>query len=111
MKPISTKQHGVVDYVFAASTYAIARALSPRERTRKLLTGSSLAVVAMSAMTDYELGPVRALPMKAHLALDLVLGSLFVAAPVVLRDEETRVKASVAALGALGTAVAALTKS
>ena len=49
--------------------------------------------------------------MKAHLALDLVLGSLFVAAPVVLRDEETRVKASVAALGALGTAVAALTKS
>ena len=109
MKPISKEQHGAVDYVFAASAFALARA--SRHRTRRLLTGSSLAVAAMSAFTDYELGLVRALPMKAHLALDLVLGSLFVAAPVVLRDEETRVKASVAALGALGTAVAALTKS
>ena len=109
MKPISTKQHGAVDYLFAASTYALARASS--ERTRTLLTGSSLAVAAMSASTDYELGVVRALPMKAHLALDLVLGSLFVAAPVLLRGESARVKAAVAGMGALGIAVAVLTES
>ena len=111
VKPISSKQHGVVDYVFAASTFALPRLLSASERTRALLTPAALGVVGMSALTDYELGLVKVLPLKGHIGLDLVLGALFVAAPVVLGDEEPKVKAAVAGMGALGATVALLTET
>lgn len=111
MKPISSKQHGVADYLFAASTYGLPRVLSASDGTRSMLTGVALGVVGMSALTDYELGVVKVLPMKGHVALDLVLGALFLAAPFALRDEEPNVKAAIAGMGAAGTLVALLTET
>ena len=108
---ISTRQHGVVDYLFAASTYALPRVLPASERARALLTGSSLGVVGMSALTDYELGLVKVLPMKGHVALDLALGALLVAAPLLLHEEDGRVRAALAGMGALGAVVALLTET
>ncbi len=111
MKPVSTKRHGVVDYLFAASAYALPRALPTSRRTRGVLSGSALAVVGMSALTDYELGLVKVLPMKGHVALDLALDALFLSAPFLLREEAAQVRAAVAAMGALGALVALLTET
>ena len=101
----------MVDYLFAASTYALPRVLPASEGARVLLTGSSLGVVGMSALTDYELGLVKVLPMKGHVALDLALGALLVAAPLLLREEDGRVRAAVAGMGALGAVVALRTET
>ena len=65
----------------------------------------------MGMLTRYEHGVVKVLPMKAHLALDLVVDAVFLAAPAVLRDDDRRLTRSMVALGALGTAVALLTRA
>ena len=111
MKPISTKQHGVVDYLFAASVYALRQRLPASERASRLLGATAAGTVAMSALTRYELGLVKVLPMKGHVALDLALGALLVAAPLLLREEDGRVRAAVAGMGALGAVVALLTET
>ncbi len=84
---IPTKVHGVVDYATSGALLAApeifrlkdvrASALAPR------LAGAAATVY--SALTDYELGVVKALPMKAHLALDAASGALLAASPWVLR--------------------------
>ena len=65
----------------------------------------------MSALTAYELGLVKALPMKGHVALDLALGALFVAAPFLLPEEDARIRAALAGMGTLGAVVALLTET
>ena len=111
MKPISTKQHGVVDYLFAGSVYALRRSLPVSERSSRLLGATAAGTVAVSALTRYELGLVKVLPMKGHLALDYVIDALFLGAPLLLREEDRRVTRAMAALGAVGTVVALLSET
>lgn len=80
---IPTRVHGVIDYVTGSALMAApelfrlkdvpASALAPR------LAGGG--ATAYSLATDYELGVVKALPMKAHLALDAASGALLAASP------------------------------
>ena len=111
MKPISPKQHGVVDYVFAGTALAAPRVLGWSDRVTRFLTGSAVAIVGMSAVTRYELGLVKLLPMKAHIAVDVAHNVLYLAAPRLFRDEDATVKGLVAAMAALGMAVDLLTET
>ena len=74
-QPIGSRLHGIVDYATGASLLATSRLPVLRNRfagTALLATGAS--VLAYSALTDYELGAVRKLPYKAHLAIDAASG-------------------------------------
>ena len=83
LRVIPTKVHGIVDYIEGPALLAApeifklkgvpASALAPR------LAGGLGA--AYSAATDYEVGLVRKLPMKGHLALDVATGALLAASP------------------------------
>ncbi len=83
---IPTRVHGAVDYATSSALLAApelfrlkgsrASSLAPR------IAGGAAA--AYSALTDYELGAVKALPMRAHLALDAAGGALLAASPWVL---------------------------
>lgn len=110
-KPISTKQHGAIDYLFSGTLYGLQRTLRPSDAVSRLLTVSSLGGLAMASVTRYELGLVKLLPMRAHIALDLALSPLLAAAPLLFRDERTSVKATLVAAGVVGTAAALLTKA
>lgn len=80
---IPTKVHGVLDYVTGpALTFAPellrldgsrASALAPR------LGGA--AATAYSALTDYELGVRKVVPMRVHLLLDALSGTALAATP------------------------------
>jgi hypothetical protein len=83
---IPTKVHGVVDYATSGALLA-----APELFRLKKVRSSALAPrvagaasTAYSVLTDYELGVVKALPMKAHLALDAAGGALLAASPWVL---------------------------
>lgn len=83
---IPTRVHGAVDYATSGALVAApellrlkrtsASALAPR------IAGGATAV--SSALTDHELGAVKLLPMRAHLALDAAAGALLAASPWVL---------------------------
>ena len=83
LRVIPTKVHGAIDYVTAPALVA-----APDLLRLDRLAGSSLTprvagafAAAYSALTDYELGVRRVLPMRAHLALDAASGAVVAAAP------------------------------
>ena len=82
-RPITTRMHGVIDYTTGAALLAApellrlegvrASALAPR------VAGAGATVY--SALTDYEYGVTRRIPMRVHLVLDAASGAALAASP------------------------------
>ena len=97
-KPISTQTHGVLDYLTAATLATLPSMLGFSERTTRALQMMAVGKLCYSLITDNELGVVRALPMKAHLALDALSGGMLIGAAVMLDDEDDDVRATLAGI-------------
>ena len=88
IRVIPTNVHGAIDYVTAPALVAApdvlrlngGRASSAAPR----VAGATAALY--SALTDYELGLRRVIPMRVHLLLDAVGGSALAAAPWLFRS-------------------------
>ena len=83
MKIISTKTHGIVDYMMGllliASPWIFNFATGGAEQWIPIILGASALVYSM--MTNYELGVFKAISMKTHLNIDLMSGILLAASP------------------------------
>jgi len=99
MKLFSTRTHGVLDYSSVVLLLALPRALGWSRPVTSLLTGSALATLLYSLTTRYELGPIKLLPMPAHLALDRTSGLALCAAAGLMADEPGGVRAALLGLG------------
>ena len=106
MQKMPTHVHGVVDYVVGATLTVLPRALGWSGAPARLLEGAGIGAIAYSAMTNYELGVVKVLPMKAHLALDALSGGMLIGAAVMLDDEDDDVRATLAGIGLFEIAAA-----
>ncbi len=109
-KPISTKTHGVIDYITAGTLMSLPFLLGWSGRARGLALGAGIATLGTSLMTNYELGAVRLLPMRAHLSIDGAQASALMSAPKMITDEHPWRGRILAMIGAMESAVAALTK-
>ena len=109
MRPISRKQHAVVDYATAATELVLPHLLPASSSARQLLRFSGLNAGVLGALTKHELGVVKLVPMRLHLALDGVFAATFLAAAALMSDEPPAVRATLAALGVTGAAAAFLT--
>jgi hypothetical protein len=87
-KPISTQTHGVLDYLTAATLATLPGMLGMSERTTRALQMMAVGKLCYSLFTDNELGVVRAIPMKAHLAMDAVNGIALAALPFMLDEDD-----------------------
>jgi hypothetical protein len=110
-KPITTKVHGVLDYMTAGLLFTLPRAMGWSPTVTRLLGASALGAVAYSLLTRYELGAIKALPMKAHLTLDAISGGMLVGAAALLEDEDDDVRATLGALGAYEIGAALLSQT
>ena len=83
MKIISTKTHGILDYLMGvlliASPWIFGFATGGAEQWIPIILGAGALVYSM--MTNYELGVFRTLSMKTHLNLDLMAGLLLAVSP------------------------------
>jgi hypothetical protein len=83
MRFISTKAHGVLDYlmgiILIASPWIFNFARGGAETWVPIVLGAS--VIIYSLFTDYELSISRALSMRTHLTLDLLSGIFLAASP------------------------------
>ena len=80
MRIIPTWLHGVLDYVSGFTLILLPRMLGWSPTVTTILTGLGIATLLFSALTRYELGIMRWIPMGIHLVLDLLsAGFLFVA--------------------------------
>ena len=110
MKPISTRVHGIRDFVTVGALWSLPRVLNGSAQTKALLTAVGAGMLGYSLCTRYQYGLVKALPMKMHLALDYIAGATLAAAPLLLWDEPATTKLMLAGLGLSEMTVAALTE-
>ncbi|MGI4789288.1 MAG: hypothetical protein ACRYFS_10625 [Janthinobacterium lividum] len=99
MKLFSTRTHGVLDYSSVVLLCVLPRVMGWSGNVTRLLTGSALITLGYSLSTRYELGPIKVIPMPAHLALDRSSGTALCVAAGVLREEPTSVRLALFGLG------------
>jgi hypothetical protein len=113
-KPISTRAHGVLDYVTGATLLLAPNLLGTQNaRSAPLARLAGAAAAAYSLCTDYELGVRRVIPMPIHLKLDAGSGALLALAPWLLGDARRGIRFWLpqAAIGAMEIGVAALSQT
>lgn len=83
MKIISTKVHGVLDYMMGvfliASPWIFGFAYTGMQLWTPVILG--IMMILYSLMTDYELGLSDNMSMRTHLVLDFISGALLAASP------------------------------
>jgi hypothetical protein len=99
MKLISSKTHGVIDYVAAPVVFALPRLLKFPKRLVTMFTFVAAFHALYSMLTKYELGVVKVLPYKGHLALDTALATATVASPMMFAEAKPRVAPIIIAMG------------
>ena len=109
VRAISRKEHAVVDYATAATELVLPHLLPASSGARRLLRFSGANAGVLGALTKHELGLVKLVPMRLHLALDGLLATTFLGAATLMRDEKPAVRGALAALGVTGALAAALT--
>jgi hypothetical protein len=108
MALISTRLHGVIDYTSAAVLFGLPRAARWSPGLTRWLTGLSAFTVLYSLCTRYELGLVKLIPFRGHLALDVVDAGLLLSAPIAFAGEEDGANKIQVALGLFSLLVVAL---
>ena len=112
MKIISTKTHGVLDYlvgiILIASPWIFGFADGTAAQWIPVILG--IAALVYSLMTDYELGAAKIISMKTHLTLDLVSGIFLAVSPWLLGFSD-RVSTPHVILGILEIGAAMMTKT
>jgi hypothetical protein len=83
MRFVSTRFHGVMDYVFGilliVAPWLLGFARGGTETWVPVILG--IAVILYSLFTDYELGVSRSIPMPTHLVLDGLVGLILLVSP------------------------------
>jgi len=111
-RPISTRTHGAIDYLFSGTMLALPFLCGWTGRARGLALSAGLATLGTSLMTDYELGVYHLIPMKAHLSIDAAQASALLSAPKMIAGDTSRWAGRVLALmGAVESAVGAMTQT
>lgn len=90
MRFISTKAHGVLDYLMGilliASPWLFDFARGGAETWVPVILGASALVYSL--LTNYELGVFRTISMGTHLTLDLLSGIFLAASPWIFNFDE-----------------------
>src|SRR5271155_2066838 len=85
MKLLSPKIHGVLDYVVVVVFLAAPTLLGLHGIPAMLSYALSAIHLALTLVTDFQLGVVRLIPLPIHGWIELVVGTTLVASPWVLR--------------------------
>lgn len=83
MKFIDSKTHGILDYMsgvlFIASPWLFNFSNQDTAMLIPIIVG--LMIIVLSAMTNYELGLIHAIPLNVHLTIDVLTGLFLMASP------------------------------
>jgi len=108
-RPIPTKVHAMEDYMTSTTLPIMSRKLGVMPTTQKILDSVAAIAGLQSSMTDYEGGVVRVLPMRAHLASDIVMGGGLLSMALLMQMPRVD-RMMLAGLGAFSVTLAMLTR-
>jgi hypothetical protein len=83
MRVLPTRLHGAIDYLWGLALLSTPWLLGFADVTaaKWLAIVFGAGAILYSAITDYELGAIRLLPMRLHLLLDGIAGAFLAASP------------------------------
>ena len=83
LRVLSTKAHGALDYLVGVVLIAAPWIFGFQDVDAAMWVaiGAGVALIVMSALTNYELSIAKLVPMHAHLIADAVLGVFLVVSP------------------------------
>lgn len=110
-KPISTKTHGVLDYLTVGFALAFPRLLGCNRRFTNAVTTLALGKLAYAMMTRHELGLMKAIPMKTHLVLDSIGGATLTALPFLTDEDDPAAMCCAVGMGIFDIAAAPLSET
>lgn len=87
MRFVTRTMHAYLDYPVALSLMAMPFLLGlgmSNPAAKWLAVGTGLAALILTVFTDHELGVFRVLPYGFHLAVDAIVGAVFVITPFAL---------------------------
>ena len=90
MRFVTRTMHAYLDYPVALSLMALPFMLGlgmSNPLAKWIAVGTGVAALILTVFTDHELGVIRVLPYWFHLAVDFLVGGVFIAAPIVLGFE------------------------
>lgn len=90
MRFVTRTMHAYLDYPVALSLMTLPFVLGlgmSNPLARWLAVGTGVAALILTLFTDHELGVIRVLPYWFHLLVDISVGLLFIAAPIVFGFE------------------------
>jgi hypothetical protein len=99
MTRMSTATHGIIDYITSGMMALLPKLAGFSPKATVLVESAAGSAAVYSAMTDYEYGVVKVLPMKAHLTLDALSGGMLLGAALMMDDEDSATRATLAGLG------------
>jgi hypothetical protein len=111
MKKLSTRAHAILDYVVGGAMMTLPRMMGWSPRVTRHFTAAGGGTMVYSLMTKYELGALRVLPMKAHLAMDAVSGAALIGSDLMLEDKDRAARAALIGAGVFEIVVAVMTKT
>lgn len=110
-RPISTRTHAMIDYAWATAAETLPKMMNSATRTSRLVRGAGAAAGVNSMLTNYEAGVVRVMPMKAHLAVDMMMCTALLLSPLFLPSSERRYAFVPMAFGAVGLIAGLMTQT
>jgi hypothetical protein len=112
MKPLSSRTHGILDYIVGllliAAPFVLGFANGGPAMWVPILLG--MATLVYSALTDYEYGMARVVPLPVHLGIDALSGAFLAVSPWLFGFSEL-VWVPHVLVGAGEIAIAALTRT
>jgi hypothetical protein len=105
---ISTRMHGVLDYLSSAGMLTLSRRSGWAGGARQVLTANASTALLYSMLTRYQLGLLHLVPMSLHLTLDAAGGAVLCVAGLQTHNDRA-VRGALLSLGLFEIAVAFLT--
>lgn len=110
-KPISTKAHGVLDFLTVGFALAFPRVLDCNKTFTNAVTMLALGKLGYGLLTRHELAAHRWIPMKAHLAMDAVGGVALCALPFLTDEDDLAARCCAIGMGVFDIVAAPLTET
>lgn len=110
-KPISTRTHGILDFLTAGAMLTIPRVFDCSRELRNAVTAIAVQKIGYALMTRHEFGVARVIPMPVHLVLDSVGGAALAALPLILDEQDEGATAACVGMGLFDIAAAPMTET
>ncbi len=107
---ITKDMHGFLDYTYIPLVLAAPKLVGFEEEkwASKVCYILSTTVLGYSVLTDAKWGVVKLIPYKTHAALDLSVGVIALASPMLLKTSNKRARNTLLLMGITGIVVGTL---